>query len=175
MPADAGMSLVLEEGQLLPAERQRLFANRRFFLRLALGRFLLGFALCRFLLSSFFLRLTFGRFLFGLFLRLTFSYFFLSLFLGFFLGLFLSLLLGFPFRYFLLTSFFLASLFLRLTLGDFLLSLALSDLPFRCRFLRYFPLLGDFSLRSFFLTCFLLGSHTFSPCRVPGAEYIQQF
>jgi hypothetical protein len=160
MPAIAGMSLVLEEGQLLPALRQRLFATRRFLLRLTLGRLLLGFAFCRLFLSSFFLRLTFGRFLFGLFLRLTFSYFFLRLFLGFFLhftfGRFLlGLLLGFPFCYFFLSSF-----FLRLTLGDFLLCLALSDLPFRCRFLRYFPLLSDFSLRSFFLTCFLLGSHT---------------
>ena len=110
MPAFAGMFLVLEEGQLLPALRLRLSATTRSsLLRLTLS-FLLHFAF------GFFLDLTLS-----FFLRLTFS----------------SLLLGFPFRYFFLSSF-----LLRLTLGD---------LPFRRRFFpRYFPLLGDFALRSFF-------------------------
>jgi len=174
MPAFAGMFLVLEEGQLLPALRLRLSATTRssllrltlsFLLHFAFGFFLyltlsfllhFAFGFFLYLTLSFLLHFAFGfflyltlsfllRFAFGFFLYLTLSFllhfafgFFLDLTLSFFLRLtFSSLLLGFPFRYFFLSSF-----LLRLTLGD---------LPFRRRFFpRYFPLLGDFALRSFF-------------------------
>jgi len=130
-----------------------------FLLGLALGRLLLGFAFCGLLLGylflRLFLRLLLGYLFLGLFLRLLLGYLFLRYFLfGFFLGRFFlgfalgDLFLGLFLRYF----------FLRLFLGDLFLCYAFFR---RCLFLcRYFPLLGDFSLRSF-LTSFLFGSHAF--------------
>jgi hypothetical protein len=104
--------------------------------------FLLGFPLCSFLLCRLFLRLTLGYFL----LRFAFRRFLLGLSFGdLLLRFLLSLLLGY--------------FFLRLFLGDFFLCYA--AFLRRCSFLcSYFPLLRDFSLRSFF-TSLLFGSHAF--------------
>jgi len=155
-----------------------------------LCRLFLGFPLCSFLLCCLFLRLALGDFLLRLFLScfllsLTLGYFFLRLFLGCFL---LGLALGYLFLRFFLSCFLLRSLFLlgyfflRLFLGDFLLCFPLCCFLLcyfflrlfpggfflcyaaflrRCSFLcSYFPLLRDFSLRSFF-TRLLFGSHAF--------------
>ena len=138
-------------------------------LRLTLGLFL-GFAfrlaLCLFLGFAF-------RLAFGLLLGLALGYLPFSFFLGFLFGLalgdlplslFLGFLLGLAFGYFLF------SLTLRLPLRNFP---SLRYAAFR-RFLpRYLTLLRDLALRSFSPRLFL-GSHQFSPCRVPGVEYIQQ-
>jgi hypothetical protein len=154
-------------------------------LGLTLSRLLLGFALCSLLLSlafryfflslflfGFFLSLTLGRFLLGLFLgrlflRLALGYLFLSLFL---FGFFLSLTLGdfflrLAFDRFLL-GLFLCYFFLGLSLSDFFLRYAAFFR--RCFFpCSYFPLLSDFSLRSFF-TSLLFGSHAFLRVGYPG-------
>ncbi len=94
-------------------------------------------------LGSLFLGFPFGR----SFLRLTLGLL-LSLALGFFLRLTFCLLLGFS----------LSRFFLRLTLRNLLLrSAAFSNLSLRL-LARYFTLLRDFALRSFF-TRLLFGSH----------------
>ncbi len=159
MPAIAGMFLVSEEGLVNPdccrsTRFQRLgYRSSRFQPRLSatLGSFSLRFPfrwtpLC--LLLGFLLHLALG-----LLLGLTLG-FLLHLALGFLLhlalGLLFSLLLGFS----------LSCFFLGLALSNFPLgSAALSDLSLR--FLtRYFTLLRDFALRSFF-TRLLFGSHKF--------------
>jgi len=151
MPAIAGMFLVSEEGLVNPdccrsTRFQRLgYRSSRFQLRLSAT------------LGSFFLRwtplcLTLGLLL-GFLLHLA-----LGLLLGLTLGFLLHLALGLLFS--LLLGFSLSCFFLRLALSSFLLgSAALSDLSLR--FLtRYFTLLRDFALRSFF-TRLLFGSHKF--------------
>ena len=156
MPAIAGMFLVSEEGLVNPdccrsTRFQRLgYRSSRFQPRLSAT------------LRSFSLRFPF---------RWTPLCLTLGLLLGFLLhlalGLLLDLTLGFLFS--LLLGFSLSCFFLRLALSSFLLGLtlccfflrsaALSDLSLR--FLtRYFTLLRDFALRSFF-TRLLFGSHKF--------------
>jgi len=163
MPAIAGMLLVSEEGlvspgcraTVLPDFQPRLFAT--LLGSLSLG-FPFGWPFLRFTLG-FLLSLAFGLLLgltFGLFLGLTLRLL-LGLTFGLFLGLTLRLLLHLAFS--LLLGFTLGLLF-RLTLSCFSLrSAAFSDLSLRL-LTRYFPLLRDFSLRSFF-TRLLFGSHNY--------------
>ena len=144
------------------------------FLRFTLGLLLgLTFGLALGLLLSLTLGLTFGLLL-GLTLGLTLRLL-LSLALGLLLGFTLRLTFGFLFR--LTLGLTLSSFLLRLTLGLTLSCFSLRRAAFSDLSLRlltsYFTLLRDLSLRSFF-TRLLLGSHTLSPCRVPGVEYIQQ-
>ena len=163
-----------------------LFALR-FFLRLSL-RFPFSLSLGYFslaLLLGFALRLTL-RFALRLTLRFPFGLF-LGLFLGLLLGLTLRFALRFPLGLFLalLFGFTLGGLLFRLPfcfLFSFFLyfplflsggSLSFHYAPFRGFLASYFSLLGGLTPRSFFPRL-LLGSHAFSPCRVPGVEYIQQ-
>jgi len=175
MPAIAGMLLVSEEGlvspgcraTVLPDFQPRLFATLLGSLSLGFPfgwpflRFTLGFllSLTFSLTLGFLLSLAFGLLLgltFGLFLGLTLRLL-LGLTFGLFLGLTLRLLLHLAFS--LLLGFTLGLLF-RLTLSCFSLrSAAFSDLSLRL-LTRYFPLLRDFSLRSFF-TRLLFGSHNY--------------
>ena len=166
---------------VLPYFQRRLFAT-------PLGSLSLGFPFGRP-----FLRFTLG-FLLSLtlgwpFLRFALGFLF-SLTLGLALGLLLSLTLGLALRFLLSLTLGLAfglplhlalSLLLGLTLGFSLRltfacfslrSATFGDLSLRL-LTRYLALLRNLSLRSFF-TRLLLGSHTLSPCRVPGVEYIQQ-
>ncbi len=121
------------------------YRSSRFYAKLftpPLGSLFLGFPF------GLLLSLAFGLFL-GLFLHLAFGLL-LRLTLGFFLRLTFCLLLGFS----------LIRFFLRLTLRDLLLrSAAFSNLSLRL-LARYFTLLRDFALRSFF-TRLLFGSHAF--------------
>ena len=155
MPAIAGMFLVSEEGLVNPdccrsTRFQRLgYRSSRFQPRLSAT--LRSFSL-RFPFRWTPLCLTLGLLL-GFLLHLA-----LGLLLGLTLGFLLHLALGLLFS--LLLGFSLSCLFLSLALSSFLLgSAALSDLSLR--FLtRYFTLLRDFALRSFF-TRLLFGSHKF--------------
>ena len=133
---------------VLPYFQRRLFAT-------PLGSLALGFPFGRP-----FLRFTLG-FLFSLTLGWPF--------LRFALGFLLSLTLGLALRFLLHLA---LGLLLGFTLGFSLRNTTFGDLSLRL-LTRYLALLHNLSLRSFF-TRLLLGSHTLSPCRVPGVEYIQQ-
>ena len=169
---------------VLPYFQRRLFATPPGSLSLGFPfgwpslRFTLGFLLSL-TLGWPFLRFALG-FLFSLTLGLTLCFLF-SFALGLALGLFLGLTLGLALRFLLSLTLGLAlglflhlalSLLLGLTLGFSLRSATFGDLSLRL-LTRYLALLRYLSLRSFF-TRLLLGSHTLSPCRVPGVEYIQQ-
>ena len=170
---------------VLPYFQRRLFATPLGSLSLGFPfgwpslRFTLGFLLSL-TLGWPFLRFALG-FLFSLTLGLTLCFLF-SFALGLALGLLLGLTLGLALRFLLGPTFGLAlSLLLGFTLGFSLRltfacfslrSATFGDLSLRL-LTRYLTLLRNLSLRSFF-TRLLLGSHTLSPCRVPGVEYIQQ-
>jgi len=141
---------------VLPYFQRRLFATPLG--SLALG-FPFGWPFLRFALGWPFLRFALG-FLLSLTLGLTLC-FLLSFALGLLLSLTLSLLLHLT-----------LSLLLGFTLGFSLRDATFGDLSLRL-LTRYLALLHNLLLRSFF-TRLLLGSHTLSPCRVPGVEYIQQ-
>ena len=162
---------------VLPFFQRRLFATPLGSLSLGFPfgrpflRFTLGFLLSL-TLGWPFLRFALG-FLFSLTLGLTLCFLF-SFALGLALGLLLTLTLGLPLHLALSLLLGLTLGFsLRLTFACFsLCSATFGDLSLRL-LTRYLALLRNLSLRSFF-TRLLLGSHTLSPCRVPGVEYIQQ-